>query len=138
MSVDHLLAAAGVSLALGSAALPLHVWTSPESYGRPRIVLERLDEERSGGDRDFAAFAPRREPVLVTGSVPSPPKRAPAPVIVFATATHALARLPGTSEIALLRPGSKLGDGDAVASIALRDGRWTVLTRNGRALAVSR
>ena len=136
MSVDHLLAAAGLGLAIASAALPWHVWSNPDSYGHPRVQLERLDAVLNE-DPGVAAFAPRREARVVTGSVAPVPKVG-APTIVFATATHALARLPGSPEITLLRPGSKLGDGDAVRAIELGDGRWTVLTAKGRRLSVSR
>ena len=57
---------------------------------------------------------------------------------MFATATHALARLPGAADVTLLKPGSQLGAGDAVERIEMVGGRWTLLTTRGRRLAVAR
>ena len=143
MSGDRWLGAAGLALASASAALPWHVWSSPDSYARPRLALERLDD-----DPALSVFLPRREPIgrerLVTGTVrPAAPRidagpAAGAPTIVFATATHALARLPGASELTLLRPGSPLEGGDSVARLVLVDGRWSVRTARGRTLPVAR
>ena len=127
---DRLLAALGVTLALGAAALPWHVWRNPHAYAPPRLVLERLDE-----DAAVAAFLPQREPPLITGSVAR--AEPVAPRIVFATGTHALARLPGASDLTILRRGSRIGD-DVVAGFAMRDGRWVVRTGSGTVLAVSR
>ena len=139
MNVDHVLGAVGLGCAIGAAALPWHVWSNPDRYSPPRIVFERLDD-----DPAVAAFVPLREVPLVTGAIAprideaAPSVGAAEPRLVFVSATHALARLPGVAELTLLRPGSKLGDGDAVASFALREGRWTLMTRKGRVLAIGR
>lgn len=155
MKSDHLLAAAGLALAAASAALPWHVWANGEAYVPPRMAFERLDDRLAGEPADprLAALPPIGgfdEP-FVTGSInpgsirpavagairPTASPVANTPTLVFATATHALARWPGRAELALLRPGSAL-EGDTVARMEMRDGRWTLVTARGRRFAVGR
>lgn len=130
MTGDHLLAAAGLALALASAALPWHVWTNPSAYEGPRLALERLDPAGSEPPTVRAAAGPP----LVTGSI-TPPPPARRPTLVFVSATHALARFPDRADLALLRVGSRLGE-DRVARFELHDGRWAVLTAGGAVLSV--